>query len=651
MSVSVYGCLLAFAAMLLVWGPFQPYPPIGWVDPQLYINWFLTPAENYLYRGTDYHGARLAVVVPGAILYRLLEPLSAQVAFVGLFYLTAVTAIYRIAGETLSTPSLRLAITAILAGNPLFVAAFARGYVDGPAIALGLLATALIFTGFRGDRRSAFVAAGASAFAAIAAHPFGGGIAGATAAVLILSAPARLPRLVAFAAGAIAMAAALSIGGYALGLPLTFMLSVASDIAMSFQRDGQAFLTPLSSWAPSTPRLVVPPLVAVLIAIGWSTRSRDRPTTTLLLSALVPLALFCATALLSSFVIQHAFYASYIQIALVPAAVFAMSAAERLAPGSRRAIAGFVVAMGAAVMLVGLAIPQSVRTDPFALTVIWLLLGLGLVAIAGLLLAARPVPALTLATCLLGLAGTANGDTASVMKLPGGADFRSQHQLLADLHAVLIQSGVERSNYTVWFGRQDFTPRPTRAANSTWTLSFQNQPYQFNGLDSLAGSLGWSKVWFGPALPQITAETYRLAALLTQARRPLVALCANPSVCEDGLRNLRDIGVAVEINRRLTLSGGKSPDVAVVLAEVLVPSNDSPPMTVILAALREGLLGGPAAGAVTRGELTVARVLTVTCTQTAAPRCDVAYLLSTGEQASTVILFRRQGALWRMVSQ
>src|SRR5215813_1501537 len=135
--------------LILCSGIYQFHPRVGWVDPGLYIYNFLSLPKNMAFFGStpvgaDYHLSRLPFVLPGYAIYRVLEPVTAQAVVVGAFYVLGLAGLLAVARVFISSVVGRLALVWIIALNPLWIAAFVEGYVDGLAMTFVLFCFAAL---------------------------------------------------------------------------------------------------------------------------------------------------------------------------------------------------------------------------------------------------------------------------------------------------------------------------------------------------------------------------------------------------------------------------------------------------------------------------------------------------------------------------
>ena len=660
--VPLFGALAVLLALSA--GIVQLYPPIGWVDPGLYIHWFISPAENMIFRGGNYHAARLPFVLPGAALYALTDMVTAQAALVASFCLLGFGAVYTMAAGALRSVPARLAVALFFSFNPLWLAAFLRGYVDGPAIAFGLLGVGLLLHGDGPLRRARLASSGAMVMLGLAVHPFAGGIS-ALSTALVLSLRCASLRGLLSAGGIMLLGAAgtfcvLASVGKLLGMPFLFFGMSSAGVVRAFSSRTADFAVPLSAWIQTAPRVLLLPMALAMVLAGLRMTprgARNREGWLLAGAALVPLAVYLGLQPLGGLrlpfagfiLLQYPFYASYLFLSLVPAVVLLLRGLER-----RGYPMTWSASLGVAVfLLVLLVIAQHItlaqREHWFSPAVVWGAVGTcALISLVGLVW--RPNRATVLgALGTVALVGVLNRDTVNVFKLADGADYAAQHRSLAALHELLARTGASKGNYLIWFARERFTSRQKLAPDSLYALNFSGQTLRLNMLDSLAASLGWDRVALGFDMPTIGPASTPLFASLSTPPRPLVTLCAEMAECEAGFAELEAAGVTVLRGQHLSVNERGSAPFTAALAEISVEETAAPSSALVKTTVARLVDRGPNGAALKQAGVTVTGVQDLACTDDrATTRCTFKFTLSTGEQAAQTLQFVRLGRLWRL---
>jgi hypothetical protein len=136
---------------------------LGYIDPWVYYGFFrnLVLFKRELFPGT-YYGSRLAWILPGYLVNRLFEPLTANYVLHLGVYFAAVVSLYYILARTINRPTGLM--TAIVFGlHPYVWSAVGSDYIDGASIAYYLLTTALLtYAGYRQGPAWALTLAGIS---------------------------------------------------------------------------------------------------------------------------------------------------------------------------------------------------------------------------------------------------------------------------------------------------------------------------------------------------------------------------------------------------------------------------------------------------------------------------------------------------------
>ena len=84
--------ILPLAFLLL--GPFQLFPPPGWVDAGMYLGYFLDFPRKLAEFGPNYHAMRLPFALTGFLAHRILSPDFANYVLVLGFHYLALFSVY-----------------------------------------------------------------------------------------------------------------------------------------------------------------------------------------------------------------------------------------------------------------------------------------------------------------------------------------------------------------------------------------------------------------------------------------------------------------------------------------------------------------------------------------------------------------------------
>jgi len=581
--------------LILLLGPFQLHPPIGWVDPGLYIRWFLDPAGTMVPGGGDYHSARGPFVVPGSLLYWMFGVYWGQIALVLLFQLGAVVGIHLLIGGLVRGFALRALLTASIALNPVWIAAITRGYVDGPAMAFGFLAMAALLRA-----PGQWGALGAGAFGALAflTHALGGGLvlAGIAVALLLLASHGRAPlgHFVAATAGGAGAVLFSCLMAAAAGFPLLFFVPAFEMVTGSLVGAGSSpFNLPFEDWLPGATRVALIPAAAWLALAAWrGTRREPASTRALVAMAATIIILHMACIVVwQGFMAQFPFYASYAWLALVPGIALLAARAEQ----QEAVPLDLVGAILAGSLAIALAMPANLRESTLFSGLAWALAlaCLGAVILAGF----RGQQGLALVGLLglLGAAGIGTRDTATVLLRPGHADFGAQQRALAEFRSFLDRTGGLAGPYLVWVGRDGLTELPGPPVSSTYALHYEGRTLRLNALDSLAASLGWDAFALGFHMPEIGVD-FRLATLVDadpDTLTSLILLCGQPADCEGGRAALKRIGLRVEPVAAQTITVPRVPHIQAQRYLIALGSEQDGPTRAQMAAVLALVIGEP----------------------------------------------------------
>lgn len=170
----------------LATGPFQRHPPPGWVDPAMYLGYFLYLPDLIQRYGPTYHSNRWLFTLTGYAVYHLFSPAMANLVLVTGFYLAILYAFWALLLPFCTPGATRLALV-LMGSSPLVIATVTRTYVDGLTLALMLAGLAALLRGIllAPPGRWLFVA-GAAFTAAVLTQPGSTApiLAGVTAAAL-----------------------------------------------------------------------------------------------------------------------------------------------------------------------------------------------------------------------------------------------------------------------------------------------------------------------------------------------------------------------------------------------------------------------------------------------------------------------------------
>jgi hypothetical protein len=542
--------------LVLCSGMYQLHPRVGWVDPGLYIYNFFSLPKNMAFFGSapigaDYHFSRLPFVLPGYAIYRVVEPVRAQAVLIGAFYVLGLAALFAVARVFVSSVVGRLALVWIVALNPLWIAAFVEGYVDGPAMTFALFAFAALASPkprLLGVPRAFW--AGLSVALALSTQPFAGGIAGVVLLIVSIGAPVtwldRLRSLAWAALGGICVIAGLGMLGRPFGVPFLYLFS--SEDWLCRVSDGvlREYVVAPQRWLPAATRLALWPIVLALLARVVIRRSPDRGRshTSLLVAISVWTVLFIAGDIATDhFFTQFRFYASYLFLSLVPA----LAALVEDVTDDRTA-GGIPVLAPIAALGMGVVLPLAVRgsllsSGPPVSVRVWMAIAvLGAAGWSADWIGRRTLGFVGIAFAVT-LAGAANLDTAAIFATRKNPDHRATSAAVAEVHKAFAETGLSDRRILTWFNRDAFTSAIRNGP--VYEMDFAGQTYRYNLLDTIAASFGWSQTTLGFDMPRVDGPW--LKELSTSGHMPtaVLVLCANSDDCRTGEHSLAARGLSV----------------------------------------------------------------------------------------------------------
>ncbi len=361
----------------------------AFLDPYIYIGYYLDLPGHLLAFPDHYISTRLPVLLPGWLLHSALPPVAASLLLrFGLYYLSVFSLFASLAAAGSRRAALLAAV--LLGSNFFFLGAIGTDYTDGYAIAYLALAQALLQTAARAQRPRPYLAgAGAVVAAVVFSNVFFGFFVALLGLEFLIANTAgrrhRLPRCLAWlAAGFIVMTVALALGNLALGGRFWFFLPSATA-SVELARTHEAFRHRPWAWLGGAAWLVLPAgvLLGGLLA-AWA-RRREAPAAWL---SLAPLAVgvlgLLALERLNLGVVRFWYYAT-------PLLPFALFAVGRLLGGvceplSARAFAA-AIALALLAGLAQAALPAQQQGLLPGLAAFFVPVGL---AVAALLVLARP---------------------------------------------------------------------------------------------------------------------------------------------------------------------------------------------------------------------------------------------------------------------
>lgn len=645
--------LLALLPMLFLSGLVQMYPTVGWVDPGLYMHWFLHATENILFQRVDYHGSRLPFVLIGALFYQSVDAVLAHALLVCFYFSLGFLSVYGMASGLLQARAARLAVALTFALNVLWIASFARGYVDGPAIALGIAALACLVNHVPSMATLRLIVSGALCMAALCTHPLGGASACVAALAILMLRSESVRQFAAMAltmsAGAIACFLSLATAGTGLGLPFFFPGMTEEAFVWALSGGGQNFVVPFIDWVTGATRLLILP--AILLAGFAVLRFRARKGSTdpneqmLLAATCAPLLPLMLLPIGSVFFLQYSFYASYFLLSLIPVCILLARRVEQQHPRAFTWYLPVVVLVGGLSLFFGQQLDFSIRSMPSFPAFAWGILVLLLMAFLAGIVLRRPGPTFLVLVLMMATAGILNRDTATVLALRDGPDLLANQKVLARMQDWLSQSEFTQGPYVLWYGRDLFTKIRALGVQERYELVYSGQRLELNVLDSLAASLGWQAVGLGADMPSVDRTFPLLNVADGTDIIKLISFCPELSVCEQGYAQLRDMGLVIEDTVSLVIDEKGAPRVTVMVASLKAAA--MPTADFVMRSLEELLQSGPNSEMFRSGNVRLMEISDLVCKADAhGANCNFRFSTNVESEIPTEMSFERTGLLW-----
>jgi hypothetical protein len=567
--------LVVVPAVFLRVGHIEMFPPPGWVDPDMYLGYFLNFPRALARFGPDYFSMRLPWTLIGFAAHRFLAPNIANYAMVLGFHYLAIGSVYLIMLPHYGRVG-GIAAAWWLAFNPLWLAAVTRGYVDGPAMAFMLAGFACLINRHRllGLRRDLFLAGGFWALA-VFTHPMTVFLTAIGGSIWLLGErPSRseFVEVAAWAAlGGIVTTIGIATAGWALGAPFLFFTAYVGTATSALAGSGTYFIRPAADWLPSAYRLL-PPFAFVAIG-GTFLLRRDRqpwcgmllPVTGLALASIVWLAIWNLVTGGVTFQVSH--YASYLLPA--QALVFAAIAGEVLhAPTTERMRFTVLATLLVSALLPVLAVERLWQWEvEWRDGLVFWLVPISLFASAGIGLAGQyrlaAPPLLMLATVL---AGTVNLDTRRIFQVADNPDYKPYYCAAIRLNEIVQGAGLDGRRLYFWYNRLAFTTGDPRRDN--WLIFhhiFAGVKMQLGVLDSLTSLWLWDRTNLNFDMPRLSeVEAHGIAT--SEPLVSLVLLCQRPADCTTGVEALAAHGIATvtRVRERIVEDGALDLNVLII---------------------------------------------------------------------------------------
>lgn len=564
--------LIAMLTTYVVHGPFQTYPPPGWVDPGFYQGYFVNFMEMIERFGPTYHSNRFVFMFLGQGLNALLPPSEAHIALFVILHVLALLFLRMLLRPAVGRLPTLVAMV-VFGLSPLTVAATTRGYVDGVVVVFILGAIAFFFKGLRANSGiSAFLLSGVFSSLAFYTHP---------SSILTLTVAFSIAALVyptVFAIRVRALAAAwlyaflLVTSAYGL---VSFAVSGDPDFItragkvierVLVKQSFTNFRIDLSEWIFGVTRFWIMVFTGIL-CLGMQTglrhlnpaRSVDdrdyffRWASLTLIGTLIVIVSLDVGGLTA--IIQHSFYSVYFSLTFYIAFASLLSVLLRDAGKAGRAV------LFPATMLIMAAGPYLLLEageilDPDSRIYVYLLA-------AGLLLCTAPLAAASyfgravvkpafgvalpgLLVVIVPVFLIVNSDTRHIYRSPD-FDFAAAYRVAHEAF-LFIDPKIEGRDVYFWFNRDRYNrevnePNPWHVPmHGIYPLTFRGRRYELNLLDTVNAFYLWDKSRLNDHFPALDERDIQrllnykgLASIVLLSHDPGDILRAQAALSEAGL--------------------------------------------------------------------------------------------------------------------
>lgn len=513
--------LIALMFVYISVGPFQHFPPPGWVDPGIYMGYFRNLPGLMERYGPSYFANRWPLVLLGQWLYATFPLKLADAALIAVWYGSTLLALRALLKPALAPVPRK--ITLVLYGcSPLVIATVTRTYADGPAIAFLLLALAAIFVGpGKLPSNARLFVSGACAVFALLTQPVSFLALGPMLAGLMVVNRRQLAQLTPMAfvatgcgiaiAAHVYMAVAFKVTGWSLLGPL---LDAGQKALGGI---GLLYRQPLFDWVFYSTRVF---FVALTIAAGlWTAASRKTDTAPPGLARLFHWALIsaCGSAgiiivmdvgMRTSF-LQFPFCASY----LLPSSYILLGSIVAIWTGdltTRDQMVALAAALGFSTVGCLALLSATVKVEPasilFPLVVLICSVGAVFIVRNGPKLHSV-LPAVGLLAALWPLASI-SADTREVFR--GSAPSYGTTYMVLKSAADVIDATASKRTILFWFDRAGFNSAVgshldwSIPHNQIYPLPFKGRLINLNALDSLNAYYLWYRSQLNDVLPNLS---------------------------------------------------------------------------------------------------------------------------------------------------
>lgn len=568
-------------------GAYELFPRPGWVDPMIYVGYFLDAAGQIRNYGPYYFSQRVPVIALGSLSYKFLSPAYAHLALGIVFQIIALISLFVI-GKKAGGPLAGVFTGWWLGTNPLWIASATSGYIDAPAIAFALASIALLIHGTDlRNRVSSLLANAGSGFmfaCVLALHPVPAlltAVALLLALVLLPSISSNLVRMLSMVAGCLFGLSAMAVYSYAIGGPFLFLLHDSAPIRNAIAGNALPFVRPTSDWLPGAFRLGTPFILLALATILLVRTGKGEAVARKHLFSMGLLTLLATSVfigiwdlLLQGLMAQTWFYASYLLIGqgLLVAFIFGTLLAKR-ETSVRRDLAA-LIAYG--IIIAGtLSVHETIESfaDYDGTMVTWIgisLLAASLVLVAMIGMVRTALVGLALLTSIVGIA---NSDTRFAFTLPGTVPFRKFFELSLDIRRTAASTRLQGRRVALWVDRNNFTTGDAKSdEHATYSFFVRGKKLSLNSFDSLAGLWLWDKGVINFEMPTVFPENRQW---LERAQIPtsLILVCTTTETCGQGHLQLDALKIPTQIRSRTIIWEEGLQPITVLIVDYIIESS------------------------------------------------------------------------------
>ena len=569
---------ITLPTLVLLSGVYELFPLPGWVDPLIYVGYFLDPIEQIWRYGPLYYSGRVPYIFVGHLFFSIFNPSSAHCALLLFFNGLALGAVF-MAAFRLYGRNVAILSTWWLGLNPIWVNSISTGYVDGPTMAFGFVAFACSVFGITRSRsvltNISFVVSGFFVGITFVTHPVPGGV----AALAVLATcfafkggwPAVCDLAYVFLGGILGLAIS-SVYAWQLGAPTIFSFFTQGPMARISLDNASLFAVPFvesfsgSYWA-------IAPLILLLVSF-LIVRRLGRKAAPLALVGTLCLALLFFFLLLWDLAIggvtlQKHFYVSYL---IFGETILVVSMLGSLRQGlclSGFKEAGLYVAVAASA-IVPLAFQHLLATSDNSLVrpISWI----ALVVLGGATVlffrAQRSVLAVISLMAITILSGIWNAGTRSAFADANYPSYKLVFEEVTEIRQVADMAYLHGRNVFVWGNRSHGLTGGTTSEKKrlSYAMLYAGKQERFNALDSLAALWAWDRGALGFNMPMIQkADMERLQ--LSKNAGSVVIVCLRLSDCDQGVAALNNAGFPTSIRTNATVWTPGLEPVKVVIAD------------------------------------------------------------------------------------